>query len=77
MTAHRIKDVSLLMALIETWEYFRTHLRARLGSDERGASLVEYALLVALIAVVCILAITFLGSSASKKFSSVGSSVNG
>ena len=54
-----------------------SYLRARLGGDERGASLVEYALLVALIAVVCILAISFLGSSASSKFSAVGSSVNG
>jgi pilus assembly protein Flp/PilA len=37
---------------------------------------VEYALLVALIAVVCIAAITFLGRSASSRFSTVGSSVN-
>ena len=44
-----------------------------LGDD--GASLVEYALLVALIAVICIVAIAFLGQSASSKFSSVGSSV--
>jgi pilus assembly protein Flp/PilA len=36
--------------------------------DEEGASLVEYVLLVALIAVVCIAAVTLLGSSASKKF---------
>jgi pilus assembly protein Flp/PilA len=43
--------------------------------DEEGASLVEYALLVALIAVVCIVAIAFLGQAASSKFSSVGSSV--
>ena len=34
--------------------------RARWGNDETGASLVEYALLVALIAVVCIVAIQFL-----------------
>jgi pilus assembly protein Flp/PilA len=45
--------------------------------DERGASLVEYALLVALIAVVCIIAITFLGGSASEKFSSVGTAIGG
>ena len=45
--------------------------------SERGASLVEYALLVALIAVVCIVAVTFLGKSASSKFSSVGSAVAG
>jgi len=41
--------------------------------EERGAQLVEYALLAALIAVVCIAAITFLGVQASDVFSSVGS----
>ena len=52
-------------------------IRARLGlRDDRGASLVEYALLVALIAVVCILAITFIGNSANDKFSKVGSNLN-
>jgi pilus assembly protein Flp/PilA len=53
--------------------YLITHLRARRGDE--GASLVEYALLVALIAVVCIVAVTLLGSNASSKFSSVGSSL--
>jgi len=38
---------------------------------------VEYALLVALIAVVCIVAVTFLGTSASSKFDKVGSSIGG
>lgn len=50
-------------------------LRNRLTPDERGASLVEYALLVALIAVVCIVAVTLLGGNASAKFSNVGSSL--
>jgi pilus assembly protein Flp/PilA len=50
-------------------------LQAR-AKDERGASLVEYALLVALIAVVCIIAIAFLGTSASQKFSDVGSAIS-
>jgi len=36
--------------------------------DEEGASLVEYVLMVALIAVVCISAVTLLGQAASKKF---------
>ena len=35
---------------------------------ERGASLVEYALLVALIAVVCVAAVGFLGKSSSNAF---------
>ena len=51
------------------------YLRARFANDERGASLVEYALLVALIAVVCIVAVTLLGQNASAKFSAVGSSI--
>ena len=46
-----------------------------LDCGDDGASLVEYALLVALIAVICIAAIAFLGQSASSKFSAVGSSV--
>ncbi|MDQ1395214.1 MAG: pilus assembly protein Flp/PilA [Acidimicrobiaceae bacterium] len=62
--------------LIAYWQkYCAPYLRARFGSDEKGASLVEYALLVALIAVVCIGAVSFLGSNASKKFSTVGSSL--
>jgi pilus assembly protein Flp/PilA len=43
--------------------------------DERAASLVEYALLVALIAVVCIAAVTTLGRSASENFSSISDSL--
>ena len=43
--------------------------------DENGASLVEYALLVALIAVVCIVAVSLLGSNASNKFSTIGSAI--
>ncbi|MBV8161143.1 MAG: Flp family type IVb pilin [Acidimicrobiia bacterium] len=63
------------MPIPDIYRYGLAHLRAWRGTDERGASLVEYALLVALIAVICIAAIAFLGQSASSKFSSVGSSV--
>ena len=42
---------------------------AQKEESEKGASLVEYALLVALIAIVCIAAITALGGSISKQFS--------
>ena len=45
--------------------------------SERGASLVEYALLVALIAVVVIGAVTLLGGTAEDKFSEVSSSLAG
>ena len=40
---------------------------------EKGASMVEYALLVALIAVIAILAIKALGQKVSQQFSHVGS----
>jgi len=58
------------------FETLAAYLRARFGDGERGASLVEYALLVALIAVVCIAAVTFLGKGDSAKFSQVGSSLS-
>ena len=50
-------------------------LAQRTRGEEQGASLVEYALLVALIAVVCIVAVSLLGSNASNKFSQVGSAL--
>lgn len=43
--------------------------------SDRGASLVEYALLVALIALVCFAAVGFLGTSASSKYEGMGSSL--
>ncbi len=53
------------------------YIRAVAGRSERGAALVEYALLVALIAVVCIAAIGLLGESAEDKFSEVASEIAG
>ena len=58
------------------WDFVASYVRARFGDTEKGASLVEYALLVALIAVVCIVAVTFIGTAGSKKLGDVGSSIN-
>ena len=44
----------------------------QVDESEKGASMLEYALLAALIAVVAIAAITFLGRQASTTFSTVG-----
>ena len=60
---------------MQQFEVFKTWILARIKSD-RGASLVEYALLVALIAGVCIIAVTILGKEASESFSQTGSSIN-
>jgi pilus assembly protein Flp/PilA len=43
--------------------------------EERGATAVEYALMVALIAVVIIAAVAFIGRSASSQFNHVGGCV--
>jgi pilus assembly protein Flp/PilA len=44
--------------------------------DEEGASMVEYGLMVALIAVVCILVVKALGTGVSKAFDEAQSQVN-
>lgn len=64
------------MDLIAQWNLFASWMRAKFGQDETGASLVEYALLVALIAVVCIGAVTILGGNANTKFSEIGSNLD-
>ncbi|MFZ6002385.1 MAG: Flp family type IVb pilin [Actinomycetota bacterium] len=60
-----------------TYQFISAWLQARSGSTDRGASLVEYALLVALIAVVCVIAVQVLGQEASGSFSSTGSGLAG
>jgi len=49
----------------------------RATRSERGASLVEYALLLALIAMVCFAAVSLLGNSTSTKLSDLGGSLSG
>ncbi len=50
-------------------------LEARNADNERGASLVEYALLVVLIAVVCLLAVQVMGETTSSSISTTASHV--
>jgi len=52
-------------------------LQARLGTaSERGAGMVEYGLLLALIAVVAMVAVKAFGSGVSSQFSTISSAVN-
>ena len=48
----------------------------RFVREEEGATMVEYGLMVALIAVVCILAVTFLGEEIGETFNDVGIAVD-
>jgi pilus assembly protein Flp/PilA len=54
------------------WDGLKTR-----AHEEGGATAVEYALMVALIAVVIIAAVAFIGKSASSQFNRVGGCVSG
>jgi pilus assembly protein Flp/PilA len=54
----------------------KSWITAKFTSDERGATMVEYGLLLALIAVAAIVALTFLGGETKDKFNEVGSAVD-
>ena len=56
--------------MLRMWTAFQSRF-----NDEEGASLVEYALLVALIAVVAIVAITTVGEKVSSNFDNVQSNL--
>jgi len=58
------------LSILTTW------LQAKFNVDsERGASMVEYGLLLALIAVVAVVSVRAFGIGVSDKFSSISSSV--
>ena len=64
------------MDIVAYWQqHCAPYIRAKFGRDERGASLVEYALLVGLIAMVCFAAVVYFGGSLSGRYSNITSSV--
>ena len=60
--------------VIEAFEYLRIRLAAKAKTD-RGASAVEYGLLVALIAVIIIVAVTLFGKNLSTLFNRTAKSL--
>jgi pilus assembly protein Flp/PilA len=61
--------------MLTQFNYLKAWIQLR-ARTERGASLVEYALLVALIAVVCIIAVTALGNGISGEFDKATEGLN-
>jgi len=54
----------------------KTYMRARLVlAKEEGQALVEYALIISLIAVAAIFALTFLSGQLNSVFSTIGSAI--
>jgi pilus assembly protein Flp/PilA len=66
-----LNQIMLWQAMIVGWARDRVS-----DKDDTGASLVEYALLLALIAVVAIGALTFLGGAVSNTLNNVGQQFN-
>jgi len=61
--------------VITQYNFLGTWLKAHTKS-ERGAAMVEYALLVALIAIVAIAALRALGGNVSSNFSTISSTID-
>lgn len=51
---------------------YLSNIATRLRRDQRGATAVEYGIMVSLIAVVIIVAVTLLGGTLNKTFQDVG-----
>ena len=62
-----------MRAITAGWAILRAALQRRHDRDERGASFVEYALLTALIAIVCLAAVTVIGTTTGESLSSTAS----
>lgn len=58
--------------MLTVWTWLQSHL-----TNDEGASMVEYALLVVLIAIVALLAVAFAGGEVSETFSEIGSGLEG
>jgi pilus assembly protein Flp/PilA len=63
-----------LQILRALWS-FRTYLAVRLGKDEKGATAVEYGIMIALIAAAIMVAVAAVGDSLYDVFDCVASSL--
>jgi pilus assembly protein Flp/PilA len=67
--------LSLFEARINMIQTLRALLAKSPLPNQDGVTLIEYGLLIALIALVCILAITFIGQAASNTLSTAATSI--
>jgi Flp pilus assembly pilin Flp len=63
--------------MFEQTEMLLTYVRARLGlGREEGQALVEYALIISLVALIAVAGLTFAGHRVDSMFSAIGSKLN-
>jgi pilus assembly protein Flp/PilA len=67
---------NVLLRLVVTMQIGWDNLTDKVRDRERGATAVEYGLMVALIAIVIIVAVTLLGSKLNGLFSKAGRSIH-
>ncbi|MDQ1736944.1 MAG: pilus assembly protein Flp/PilA [Pseudonocardiales bacterium] len=67
---------NVLLRLVVTMQVGWDNLTDKVRDRERGATAVEYGLMVALIAIVIIVAVTLLGSKLNGLFSKAGRSIH-
>ena len=61
--------------MLSCFLYVKSFMTDRLRRDDRGATMVEYALLVAFIAIVALVGVKLLGSAISTLFSSIAGDI--
>jgi pilus assembly protein Flp/PilA len=61
--------------MFETIQIYLLQLLDRFRRDEHGAALVEYGILVGLIAVICVAAVAIVGTQVSTAFSNIASAL--
>jgi pilus assembly protein Flp/PilA len=66
----------MLLSLYTGMQVWLQDVRTR-AHEEKGATAVEYALMVALIAAVIIVAVQLIGTNSTEKFNQVGEAVGG
>jgi len=63
--------------MFEQGDVLLTYIRARLGlRNEEGQALVEYALIISLVALIAVGGLTFAGGRVGDMFSAIGSKLN-
>jgi len=71
------EEVTEIVNIVSTLRLWASLVTARLAiKSERGATAVEYGIMVALIAVVIILAVVFLGREVSSTFQCTGEAID-
>ena len=63
--------------MLQQTDVLLTYIRARLNlRNEEGQALVEYALIISLVALIAVGGLTFAGGRVSSMFSAIGSKLN-